>query len=325
MSHEIYSNDTVVLGSNKPAWHNLGKVFNGLLSPLRVYAEGVGAVSMEETAVYSETGDKVDGYKTIVGNYSNGARTALSVVGDGYGLIPDSSFFEILHKVYYGRACVETAGTLGNGRKIWALIKRKNYTLNFDLCESFDLWVNRHDGSGCFELHRTNIRVVCQNTWNSAIGSGRNRVFGVRHTVNIKDNIARAINLVETVDRSDYDEETKLLAMVSARMTSSESQNFFKKLLNINEERYLQPNGDTVIDGKQGNDLFTLHELFMRGTGNSGQTRFDAFNAVTEFVDHHRTVRTSGNKSRSEARFESLLLGSGDALKAKAFELLTVN
>jgi phage/plasmid-like protein (TIGR03299 family) len=317
MSHEIHENDNVVLGSNTPAWHGLGTVFAGLLSPLRCYIEGVGAREMIEMPVLAG-GQVVDGYKAILGTYSNGQRTPLSIVGDGYGLLKDSAFFEILEKVYGGRAVVETAGTLRNGRRIWALVKRDSWAVNGDTVNTFDLWVNRHDGSGCFELHRTNIRVVCQNTWNAAIGSGRARVFGVRHTVNVDAGIAQAIRLVETVDAAQKAEQVKAQRLADVEMRQEEAETFFRSLLGAKED------GNGEINGKVGAQLDTLNDLFKRGTGNFGATRWDAFNAVTEFTDHSRTVRTTNGRSKAEARFESVLLGSGDDLKARAFDLLAV-
>jgi phage/plasmid-like protein (TIGR03299 family) len=317
MSSGIYQNDVVVLGSNKPAWWGCGLLFEGLLSPLRCYVEGVGAREMLELPVFAG-GVEIEGYKSIVGRYSNGALTPLSVVGEGYGLLKDSRFFEILERVYGGRACVETAGTLRNGRRIWALVKRDSWCVGSDKVNTFDLWVNRHDGSGCFELHRTNVRVVCQNTWNAAIGSGRARVFGVRHTVNVDAGIAQAIRLVETVDAAQKAEQVKAQRLAEVAMRQEEAETFFRSLLGAKEDE----NGE--IKGKIGAQLDTLTTLFSRGTGNLGATRWDAFNAVTEFTDHSRTVRTTSGRSKAEARFESVLLGSGDDLKARAFDLLAV-
>jgi phage/plasmid-like protein (TIGR03299 family) len=317
MSHEIYENDQVVLGNNTPAWHGLGQIFGGLLSPLRAYIEGVGAREMSEAPVYAN-GIEVEGYKAIIGRYSNGATTALSVVGEGYGLLKDSNFFETLEKVYGGRACVETAGTLRNGRRIWALVKRDAWCVGPDAIQTYDLWVNRHDGSGCFELHRTNIRVVCSNTWNAAIGSGRARVFGVRHTVNVESGISQAIKLVETVDAAQRAEQAKAQRLASVAMGHSQAKEFFRDLLGAKED-------DTgKMPSRVATQLDALSVLFLRGTGNAGATRWDAFNAVTEFTDHSRTVRATGGRSKIEARFESVLLGSGDDLKARAFDLLAV-
>jgi len=317
MSHEIHENDIVQLGSNKVAWHGLGRVWQGLLSPLRCFIEGTGARSMEQTNVYTAHGVKIEGYKAIVGNYAKGS-TALSVVGEGYGLIDDERFFTILDKVYGGKACVETAGTLRNGRRIWSLVKRDTWCVAKDAINSYDLWVNRHDGSGCFELHRTNVRVVCQNTWNSAIGNNRNRVFGVRHTVNVDANVGQAIRLLEQVDLHNRQEQEKLQSLADQKISTLTANDVFCELLKIDPWSPVPE-----INTKTLNDLKALNTLFVRGTGNNGQTKWDAYNAVTEFVDHTRSIRVTDGRSRSESRFESVLLGSGDDLKAKAFELLT--
>jgi hypothetical protein len=60
---------------------------------------------------------------------------------------------------------------------------------------------------------------------------------------------------------------------------------------------------------------------FSRGTGNRGQTRWDAFNSVTEWVDWESTFRTT-EFSREENRFESLLTGKGANTRNRALELL---
>lgn len=61
---------------------------------------------------------------------------------------------------------------------------------------------------------------------------------------------------------------------------------------------------------------------FVRGTGNQGRTRWDAFNAVTEFVDWQATYRET-DFSREENRFESVMTGNGASLRERALELLT--
>lgn len=316
MAHEIESNDQVVLGSNTVAWHGLGKVFAGLLSPLRCFAEGVGARTMEQLPVFTEDGLRVDGYKTIVGNYANGARTPLSIVGEDYGLVSDEDTFKTLDGVYNGQACIETAGTLNNGRRIWVLANGTKWAVGGDLIKSYDLWINRHDGSGCFELHRTNTRVVCANTWKTAIGNGRDRVFGVRHTVNVSDGITAAVNLLLGVNKAEEIERAKVQRMATIEMSTAEVSAFVGKLTGFDTQA-LQT---STRSRNQYNDIV---DLFRGGTGNKGATRWDAFNAVTEYVDHARTVRVAAGRDKTEVRFESSLLGSGDAMKSKAFELLT--
>ena len=286
MSHEIYENDNCQYGSNTPAWHSLGTVWPGLLTSLRCWIEGTGARTMVEEKVLTASGVPVEGYKSIVATYANGNTTALSVVGEDYGLMTDERFFTVLEGVYGGRAVVETAGTLRNGRRIWTLVKRDGWAIAGDKVNQYDLWVNRHDGSGCFELHRTNVRVVCQNTWNAAIGKGRNRVFGVRHTVNVEQNIASAIAMVEALDKSVAVEQAKAAKLAQIEMTREDAAIAFRSITKVDANAKFDD-----LPAKTRTQLGALNALFVRGTGNTGSTRWDAFNAVTEYVDHAQIGR----------------------------------
>lgn len=319
MSSEIEINDTVVLGSNQGAWwgHQVGKLFAGRLSPLRCYAEGVGAKEIVEVPLMGNGHEFAD-FKGLVAMPQDASKRPepLSVVGEGYGVIQDSEFFKILEQVYQGKAVVETAGTLRNGRRIWCLVARDEWDITTgDKVKAYDLWVNRHDGSGCFELHLTNVRVVCGNTWRAAIGKGRDRVFGVRHTRNVMHLVQDAITVYTKARALEMDERTKVRKMATVTMDTTQASGFFNTLLQIKDD---QKPSTRILNQKDA-----LMELFSSGSGNRGQTRLDGFNAVTEFVDYNRTIRVTGNRSANEARFESNILGTGDDMKARAFELLT--
>jgi hypothetical protein len=60
---------------------------------------------------------------------------------------------------------------------------------------------------------------------------------------------------------------------------------------------------------------------FSRGLGNVGRTRWDAFNAVTEYLDWQSSFRET-EFSREDNRFESLTIGNGARVRAQALELL---
>ena len=315
MAHEIGSHDTVVLGSNKPAWHGLGTVFPGLLSALRVYAEGVGHRDILEVPVVLN-GLTLEGQKGLVGITSSGAQVPLSVVGDNYGVFKSSTMYKLLDEVYGGRAVVETAGSLRNGKREWCLAKAGDWDVTSgDKVLSYDLWLNRHDGSGCFELHRTNVRVVCSNTWKLAVGSGRARVFGVRHTVNIEAGVREAMGLLQRVNDAEAVERSKARTMAMSSMNADQASKVFRTLLGVTDGEKLST--------RTSNQLEELNTLFRHGTGNAGRSSWDAFNAVTEFIDHSRSNRVTSGRSQQEVKFESVLLGSGDSLKAKAFDLLS--
>jgi phage/plasmid-like protein (TIGR03299 family) len=315
MSHEIEINDTVVFGSNKPAWHGLGTVFPGLLSPLRVFAEGVGHRDILEVPVMLN-GLVLPNQKGLVGITAKGVQVPLSVVGEGYGVLKSETMYRILDGVYQGQGVVDAAGTLRNGSREWVLVKREAWAAKAgDTVLTYDLWLNRHDGSGCFELHRTNVRVVCANTWKLAV-SGGNRVFGVRHTRNVGQGVQAALEVLGYVEEAEVKQRRAAQRMAEASFSATEAARAFNALLGIKE--------GAEISTRTQNQARELNRLFAGGTGNLGKTRWDAFNAVTEYVDHARSSRVSEGRSEGEVRFESVLMGSGDALKARAFDLLSV-
>jgi hypothetical protein len=295
MAHEIGQHDVTVFGRNVPAWHGLGTVFAGLMSPLRVFVEGVGLRDVLSSPVEIQ-GQLFPGYKALTGVTSKGAVVPLSIVGADYGVLKDQKVFEMLEAVYGGRAVVETAGTLRDGKRLWVLVRREAYRIGQDDIRAYDLWVNRHDGSGCFELHRTNVRV------------------------NVEQGAAQAINLLLKVEEQEQEERRKLATMAATRISHGDAHKVFADLIGYNPAAT-----DDDNSAKSRTAYNDLSSLFLRtGTQIDGRTRWDAFNAVTEYVDHARTIRVSGGRNRQEARFESVLLGSGDDLKARAFDLLAV-
>lgn len=313
MSHEIEQHDVCIFGNNKPAWHGLGTVFPGLFSPLRVFAEGVGHRDILEVPVMLG-GLQLEDKKGLVGITSAGVQVPLAVVGDNYGVLKSETVFKVLEEVYSGRAVVETAGTLRNGKREWILVRRDSWDVTSgDKVMCYDLWLNRHDGSGCFELHRTNVRVVCANTWKLAV-SGGNRAIGVRHTINVEVMVKDSIAALQSVEKAEADQRKAAQVMAATKMSKDDAVRIFERLLDIRPKQ--------AVSTRAENQLKEMTRLFSKGLGNEGGTRWDAFNAITEYVDHSRVSRVSEGRSEGEVRFESVLMGSGDALKAKAFDLL---
>lgn len=320
MSHEIEQHDTTIYGLNKPAWHGLGTVFPGLFSPLRVFAEGVGHRDIIEVPVILD-GMELDDKKGLVGLTSKGAKVPLAVVGQNYGVLKSETVYQILQEVYGGRAVVETAGTLRNGKREWILVKRDEWDVKSgDKVMCYDLWLNRHDGSGCFELHRTNVRVVCANTWKLAVSAGE-RAISVRHTCNVEDMVRNSIEALRSLEEIEAKQRLVAKLLATRLMSKVEATDFFANLLNLKRDDYNRGYSGST---RSINMVEEMLHLFKRGAGNSGETRWDAFNAVTEFVDHSRSSRVTGGRSSGEVRFESTLLGSGDTLKARALDLLSV-
>ena len=146
--------------------------------------------------------------------------------------------------------------------------------------------------------------------------SGGNRVFGVRHTKNVTQGVESALQVLGYVEAQEQREREIVQRMASNWLTPKAASDVFNKLLGIRD--------GVEASTRAENQAKELNRLFNTGAGNHGLTYWDAFNAVTEYVDHGRSTRVADGRDGAEVRFESVLMGSGDALKAKAFDLLSV-
>jgi hypothetical protein len=107
----------------------------------------------------------------------------------------------------------------------------------------------------------------------------------------------------------------------SKAMSKTELYNFLAEVYPMKDE-----DDDRMVS--RHNDIAAL---FSRGAGNLGQSRWDAFNAVTEYVDHHqhatRMANAIENKNHEyiQNRIGSLSTPGGqmDRFKRRALNLLT--
>jgi hypothetical protein len=85
-------------------------------------------------------------------------------------------------------------------------------------------------------------------------------------------------------------------------------------------ERLYPANGEE-LSTRTENVRSAIVTGFSRGTGNRGQTRWDAFNAVTEYLDWQSTFKETAFP-REENRLDSLLNGNAAKVRNRALELL---
>jgi hypothetical protein len=85
------------------------------------------------------------------------------------------------------------------------------------------------------------------------------------------------------------------------------------------------------IPSRTQNRKDDIENLIINGKGNSGRTKWDIWNGVTEYVDYQGGSRIVGKKDMNSddlmeayasQRFERAILGTGAVLKQKAMDLL---
>lgn len=317
MSHEISIQNgqaEIVCGSNKAPWHKLGEVVAGLLTArealekahLTWTVKGF-PVTVNGVELPFPNGKTTDTWQGIC-REDNGV--CLGITGGRFTPIQNTDAFDWFDALIgQGEAVYDTAGALRNGSQVWLLAKVDGITrICGDEHRQYALLTNSHDGTGAMSCQWVTERVVCANTMAIALSGAKNRV-GIRHTQNWADKADEAKRIMGIGQKYFATVKEALESMGSKLLTPAQMADFAKLLVPAQDEKDVSTRTTNIR-----NEIATLFE---RGDGNKGQTRWDALNAVTDYADHGATIRGQNT------RLEAALMGSGAALKQRAFDLLT--
>ncbi len=170
---------------------------------------------------------------------------------------------------------------------------------------------DRFDGNGRTQLQLFANVLACDNGMTRAeslvsFSEKHNTTLAARFdavryklAINLQEQIAEMSGIVAKLDSKD--------------MAVSEVETFARVLLPATDE--------SDVSARLANQREAIVTGFSRGAGNRGQTRWDAFNAVTEFLDWQTSFRETAFPA-SENRFESLTTGNGARVRSRAMELL---
>jgi len=254
-----------------------------------------------------------------------------TVASDRYTPLPNRKAFEFFDSVVgAGQAIYHTAGTINGGKKLWILAKLDGElkVTNNDILHKYILLGSSHDASMPLSMMFTTVRVVCSNTFSLALDMNQksNGVkFTAKHTPSIS---TKAVSARQTLDLAEAYFENMMVGingLVEHEWSSVDMKRFTYTLFDLDVDKSIEEQrknkayaADKVID------------LFSNGRGNGTNTKWDAFNAVTEYVDYNRPVGHKVETGESNSlevvnkRLNDAWYGSGADLKQRAWDLLTV-
>ncbi|CAB4172144.1 LGT_TIGR03299, phage/plasmid-like protein TIGR03299 [uncultured Caudovirales phage] len=207
MSHGIMEHDNAFYGNREPAWHRLGTVID---QDVVTSGEAIRLAGLDWTVeqhgihVHISNGDDLPETTTRIDNKVANVRMdtgeALGIVTPHYKIIQNVDAFDFFDEIIgKGDAHYHTAGSLYNGRKIWALARlNRDIMIGGDPDERIDPFVtlcNGHDGNTALSVYTTPIRVVCQNTLQWSMQGCKNMWKG-RHTPNVTDKVRDARDML---------------------------------------------------------------------------------------------------------------------------------
>jgi phage/plasmid-like protein (TIGR03299 family) len=316
MAHNLNEERMFYVGATP--WHGLGTKLDNPATA----AEAITAANLDYKiqlkTIYIEPHKQTQVFKPILNKKATvriDTNEPLGIVSDKYKLVQNVeafNFFDVV--VGEGQAIYHTAGALGKGERIWIMAKLpKDIILSReDVVEKYLLLTNSHDGTSALKMYFTPVRVVCQNTLNMSLadsGSG----ISIRHIGNIHDKVEEARKVLG-VAVNYYDQfENICQQLVDLKLDGKQVNSYFDKLVFLKED-----DKNSTIFLRKKNDLLVLFE---RGKGNDTpevkHSAWAAYNSVTEYVDHYKTVRNEKNNPTN--RLKDMWFGNGARLKEEAY------
>lgn len=322
--------DAMAYVGRKP-WHNLGTHVEGeAMTALQAMEAANLNWEVQTQPVYAELNQygsqsmtEIPDKKAVV---RMDTQTVFTVVGNQYTPIQNSESFGFFDElVGDGDAVYHTVGSLFGGKKVWILAKiNGSYKLdNGEDLESFILLDNSHDGSTSFKMRLTPVRVVCSNTL--AVATASTASFTSRHTSGIKTKVSEARDLLglNAVYMERFMEQCNEIA--SEAWDREYMNKLSYKLIAPDWSKEKGPN----LSGTRQAAIQSMNSLYSNGVGNKGETRWDAFNAVTEFVDYHKGGRALDSFGATDEvtvsnRLSSAWFWDSAKMRDRAFDILSL-
>lgn len=329
MAHQLdfTKGKAAIAYTGETPWHTYGTKFNkGFTSEEALEAAGLDyEVELQELSTPHVT---CESHKAIVRTDNN---TVLGVVGNNYEPLQNKDAFRFFDALVKDKtALYETAGALKGGRQIWLLAKIQGQIdiLKNDPINKYFLLTNSHDGLRAVCGRVTPVRVVCDNTLTAAMGKRVKEEIRIVHRGNVANRLEFAGELLAKVG-AFYDELSEVYRkFATVQMKDKQMRTYIAEALRpyggvkTEEEaleiaRLQQEEGMSVRLQTEVNNVMTLVENG-RGTDIKGVrgTLWGTYNAITEYVDHHKTPR-----SGDEGRVQYIGFGTGKMVKDAALRI----
>jgi len=303
MAHNV---ETMAYAGEVP-WHGLGKRVLPDLTPGQMLIEAGLDWQVVKTPIYYDS-DVQDGIE-INGSYALIRSTDgqyLTTVGPNWRPLQNHQAFDFFYDfVMQGDMEMHTAGSLQNGKIVWALAKiKESFTIvGDDEIEQFMLFVNPHQRGKAIEVRSTNVRVVCNNTLDFSLQSDSSRRISVNHNSAWDEDYVREMLGLAHKASSEYAEKARFLST--------------KNYQNVTLAEFLDqifPNtGKSDDRSKNANRaLEVVHQ--QPGAQYAEGTWWQAFNAVTYMTDHEMG-------RNADSRLTSAWFGQNRTRKAKALDM----
>jgi phage/plasmid-like protein (TIGR03299 family) len=304
MAHEFESGFFVA----QAAWHGLGTVLQDAPTTAEAISQaGLDWRVLEEPFYQVEDEEAAVLRKKLVRDRD---QRLLGVVNPDYTPLQNQDAFRWFDPLLAtGQVALEAAGSLQAGKRIWVLAR----ILNADAEVSLMDWVrpylllhNSHDGSTAVWLQFTPVRVVCMNTLAGAAAHRfgdlwQKKAVCIPHSLTLTEQLTKIRNLLDLTRREFQVCVEEYKAMANQEINQELLSGYLSGVFRLRAPLF-DPVGQQVAHN------------FEQGIGNQGRTLWDAYNAVTEWIDHQ-------SDASADSRLGYSWFGRGGELRDRAHKL----
>ena len=258
--------------------------------------------------------------------YKNTNFAPIGVVGNQYQIYQNEQMWDFID-TFIKSGCkeckIEAAKELKNGSSVIVMVqgKGKEFIQNDSMFEYF-VFRNSFDGSTPLQVFFTNIRIICKNTLIAAIKKARQdkTMHIIRHTKCMEDRVAEVADII-THNREVQDEFNEAMKFLISKQVNTDT---VQKIVGsvMFPETSDSKRGKSIREKK----IDKVLELVDAGMGTEipgvRGTAYGVYQAYTEWVDHHKTVKKPKNRELEEVKFESSMFSTGANSKVKILDEL---
>ena len=313
MAHELemINGEAQMAYAGDVPWHGLGvKVSNDLTPEQMLKAAGLNW-TVDPVELFAEVGDKrlATGHRALVRSTD---QRVLDVITDDWNPVQNQEAFEFFNDfVGAGEMEMHTAGSLKDGKIVWALAKVKESFELFNGRDQVDAYLhftNPHSYGQSIDVRFTPIRVVCNNTLTLSLNMKSKNMVKVSHRRQFNaDEVKEALGVAKE-KLAKYKEMAQYLSQ--KRYTDESVTDYFKRVFPVLTTK---TDSEKVLSKSAERGLEIIREGDQPGAEYGTGTWWEAFNAITYMTDHEigRSVDT---------RLTSAWYGANKNLKTKALE-----
>jgi phage/plasmid-like protein (TIGR03299 family) len=307
MSHEV---ETMAYAGELP-WHGLGTEVSNELTPLQMMQKAGVDWEVEQQKIVTESGLEINDKVALVRTSDN---TLLDVTGKDWKPVQNEEAFTFFSEfVAAGDMEMHTAGSLKEGRNVWALAKVKESFDVFgeDRVDSYLLFSNPHQYGKAVDVRFTPIRVVCNNTLTFSLQSASKNSVKVGHrTAFDADTVKETLGLAS----EKFAKYKEMAQFLGSRKVTAESLIQYYNDVFPTTSRKEEKTPVVVYDDMSKAAKMCYDALEVQpGAQFAAGTWWQAFNSVTYYTDHLQG-------RNSENRLHNQWFGYNQAKKVTAAE-----